>query len=151
MQVSYGGGHARYVCVYEVIHYAGPRCQSVAARPVNRVVEALVLRVLEPSALELSVAVASDLERERAREEQLWQHRLERARYDVERARRQYDAVEPENRLVARTVERTFRSHWLKGRLEEWFVPFAPPARQSGQPKPICADTSPLPPPPLML
>jgi hypothetical protein len=66
-----------------------------------------VLRALEPSALELSLAVASDLERERAREEKLWQQRLERAQYDVERARRQYDAVEPENRLVARTVERT--------------------------------------------
>ena len=33
--------------------------------------------------------------------------RLERAHYDVERARRQYNAVEPENRLVARTLERT--------------------------------------------
>lgn len=51
--------------------------------------------------------VASDLERERAREEKLWQQRLERARYDIERARRQYDAIEPENRLVARTLERT--------------------------------------------
>jgi hypothetical protein len=54
----------------------------------------------------VSLAVASDLERERTREEQLWQQRLERARYEVERARRQYNAVEPENRLVARTVER---------------------------------------------
>jgi DNA invertase Pin-like site-specific DNA recombinase len=107
MQAYYSGGYARYACAYEAIHYAGPRCQSVAARPVDRVVEALVLRALEPSALELSLAVASDLERERAREEKLWQQRLERARYDVERARRQYDAVEPENRLVARTVERT--------------------------------------------
>jgi hypothetical protein len=52
------------------------------------------------------LAVAADVERERAREEQLWQQRLERARYEVERAHRQYDAVEPENRLVARTLER---------------------------------------------
>jgi hypothetical protein len=71
------------------------------------VVEALLLRALEPSALEVSLAVAADVERERAREEQLWQQRLERAHYEVERARRQYDAVEPENRLVARTIERT--------------------------------------------
>jgi excisionase family DNA binding protein len=35
-----------------------------------------------------------------------WRQRLERARYEAERARRQYDAVDPENRLVARTLER---------------------------------------------
>jgi hypothetical protein len=35
-----------------------------------------------------------------------WRQRLERARYEAERARRQFDAVEPENRLVARTLER---------------------------------------------
>ena len=35
----------------------------------------------------------------------VWRQQLERARYEVERARRQYDAVEPENRLVARTLE----------------------------------------------
>src|SRR4029079_17580148 len=64
-------------------------------------------RALEPSALEVSLAVAADVEQERPREEQLWQQRLERAHYEVERARRQYDAVEPENRLVARTLERT--------------------------------------------
>jgi len=107
MQVSYNGGYARYACVYDARHYAAPLCQSLAARPVDEVVEALVLRALAPSALELSLAVASDLEQERAREEKLWQQRLERAHYDVERARRQYDAVEPENRLVVRTLERT--------------------------------------------
>jgi DNA invertase Pin-like site-specific DNA recombinase len=105
MAAMYSGGYPRYACVQAAV-YAEPVCQSIAARAVDRVVEELVLRAIEPSALELSLAVASDLERERAREEQLWQQRLERARYEVERARRQYDAVEPENRLVARTLER---------------------------------------------
>jgi DNA invertase Pin-like site-specific DNA recombinase len=107
MVALYSGGYPRYSCLQEAVVYAGPVCQSVAAGAVDRVVEALVLRALEPSALEVSMAVAADLERERAREEQLWQERLERAHYEVERARRQYDAVEPENRLVARTLERT--------------------------------------------
>jgi DNA invertase Pin-like site-specific DNA recombinase len=107
MVARYSDGYPRYVCAEEMAMYAGPLCQSVAARAVDRVVEALLLRALEPSALEVSLAVASDLEQERAREEQLWQQRLERARYEVERAQRQYNAVEPENRLVARTLERT--------------------------------------------
>ena len=45
------------------------------------------------------------LERERQALDRQWQLRLERARYDVQRAQRQYDAIEPENRLVARTLE----------------------------------------------
>lgn len=107
MVALYSAGYPRYACIQEEAVYAGPRCQSVAAPAVDRVVETLLLRALEPSALEVSLAVAADLERERAREEQLWQQRLERAHYEVERARRQYDAIEPENRLVARTLERT--------------------------------------------
>ncbi|AUX47304.1 serine recombinase [Sorangium cellulosum] len=106
MVVQYSEGNPRYVCVHDAAVYGAPLCQSIAARAVDRVVEALVLRALEPSALEVSLAVAADMERERVREEQLWQQRLERARYEVQRARRQYDAVEPENRLVARTLER---------------------------------------------
>ena len=42
--------------------------------------------------------------------------RLEQARYEVERAQRQYDAVEPENRLVARTLERHWRPRLDCGR-----------------------------------
>jgi hypothetical protein len=52
--------------------------------------------------------VADDLEAERGRVQTQWQQRLERAHYDAERAARQYQAVEPENRLVARTLEQ----HW---------------------------------------
>ena len=107
MVTQYVVGRPRYACSHAMAIYAAPPCQSLAARAVDRVVEALLLRAIEPSALEVSLAVAADVERERAREEQLWQQRLERAHYDVERARRQCNAVEPENRLVARTLERT--------------------------------------------
>ena len=50
--------------------------------------------------------VAEDLEAQRERDRVHWEKRLERAHFQAERARRQYDAVEPENRLVARTLER---------------------------------------------
>jgi hypothetical protein len=65
-----------------------------------------VFRALTPAALEISLKVAEDLEHERAQHLALWQQRRERARYEVERAWRQYNAVEPENRLVARTLEK---------------------------------------------
>src|SRR5262249_21813070 len=47
-------------------------------------------------------------EQDRERLHTLWKQRMERTEYEVDRARRQYDVVEPENRLVARELER----HW---------------------------------------
>ncbi len=64
-----------------------------------------VLRALEPAALELSVLAIDNIELERKRLHDQWRQKLERAKQDVARAERQYHAVEPENRLVARTLE----------------------------------------------
>jgi DNA invertase Pin-like site-specific DNA recombinase len=102
------GRTARYACSYMKSSYAEPFCQSLKAAPLDALMTRLVLQALEPAALEASLALAADLEAERAALDRHWQQRLERARYDVERARRQYAAVEPENRLVARTLERTW-------------------------------------------
>ena len=59
-----------------------------------------------PATLELSLTATERLEQERAELDRLWQQRRERAAYEVERAARLYHAVEPEHRLVARTLER---------------------------------------------
>ena len=67
-----------------------------------------VLAALEPAALELSLAAAEQVEQERAALIQLWQQRRARAAYEADRAARQYHVVEPENRLVARTLERAW-------------------------------------------
>jgi hypothetical protein len=67
-----------------------------------------VLVALDPAALELSLAAAEQVEQERAVRLQPWQQRRERAAYEADRAARQYQAVEPENRLVARTLERAW-------------------------------------------
>ncbi|MEY3760697.1 MAG: hypothetical protein RIR39_2188 [Pseudomonadota bacterium] len=63
---------------------------------------------MQPAALEISLAAAEDLSSERQKQQKSWQQRLERAKIDTERAKRQYNAVEPENRLVARTLERNW-------------------------------------------
>jgi hypothetical protein len=68
-------------------------------------VERIVLEVLAPDNLAIALATTAEVEREDAVLHRQWQLRLERARYEAERARRQYDAVEPENRLVARSLE----------------------------------------------
>ena len=78
-----------------------------ASRPpsVDDLVAQQVLRALEPAALELSCRALEDVQRDRARLDKHWKQRLERARYEAEDAERRYRAVDPENRLVARTLE----------------------------------------------
>jgi hypothetical protein len=65
-----------------------------------------VVQALAPAALEVSLAVAADVEAQRQRWHQHGAKRRERAGYEVERAARQDHAVAPENRLVARPLER---------------------------------------------
>ncbi len=80
-------------------------CHGLKASAIDDLVSAQVLRALEPAALELSLAAIADIERDRDRLHQHWRQRIERTRYEMERTERQYQAVEPENRLVARTLE----------------------------------------------
>jgi len=80
-------------------------CHCLKASPVDELVAQQVLCALEPAALDLSMQATMDIQRERAGLHQHWQQRLERAEYDTQRAERQYQSVEPENRLVARTLE----------------------------------------------
>lgn len=103
-----GRSYPRYVCNYARVHYGGPPCSSLSAGCLDDAVAELALLALEPGSLELSMRVAEDLERERNKADDLWKTRIERARYEAERAERQYQAVEPENRLVARTLERNW-------------------------------------------
>ena len=63
-------------------------------------VVAQVLSALAPAALELSVTAAGQVEARRAEVDRIWRQRLERVGYQADRARRQYQLAEPENRLV---------------------------------------------------
>lgn len=102
---SNAGQGGRYVCNYAQSHYGGPWCQSVSSLVVDQAIRDLLLQALEPAALKVSLQVADDLEQERQRLHTLWEQRIERATYQAERTFRQYNAVEPENRLVARQLE----------------------------------------------
>jgi DNA invertase Pin-like site-specific DNA recombinase len=127
MIVSYAGAKTKltYVCHRQRDCYGLDRCQGVAGKVLDDLVSRQALSVLEPAVLELSMAAAADVDRERKRLEEHWGQRRERARYDVERAARQYHAVEPENRLVARELERHWEQAMLDHRsLEEEYARF---------------------------
>jgi hypothetical protein len=108
MIVSYtnAGSSLRYNCSQAIACYAEPLCQSLSGQRLDALIGSQVLAVLEPAALEVHLAAAQDVVQERQRLHQHWQQQLERARYETDRAARQYQAVEPENRLVARELER---------------------------------------------
>lgn len=105
-QYNHNGRGLRYVCNRMATDYGEPVCQSLAGAPLDQRTAEQVLQALEPAALAISLEVAEDLEGEREQHRAHWEKRLERARFEAERAQRQYNAVEPENRLVARTLER---------------------------------------------
>ncbi|KAA5607836.1 recombinase family protein, partial [Rhodovastum atsumiense] len=102
------GHDLRYSCTRHQINYGAPPCQALSGAKLDALVTRLILEVLRPSAVEVSLQMAEDIELERTARHRQWALRLEQAHYEVERAERQYNAVEPENRLVARTLER----HW---------------------------------------
>jgi DNA invertase Pin-like site-specific DNA recombinase len=115
----------RYACDAAKQEYGGPMCQGLVASAVDRLIEALVLRAVEPAALELSLRAAERLERDREGMHRHWKQTLERAGYEASRARRQYDAVDPENRLVARELERQWeRTLSERRRLDEEYARF---------------------------
>jgi hypothetical protein len=111
--VHYQQSHGRpipftYDCAHRRNHYGEALCQHVAGPSLDAFITQHVLAALEPAALELSLAAAEQVEQDRAAVAQLWEQRRERATYETERAARQYQAVEPEHRLVARTLERAW-------------------------------------------
>src|SRR5262249_5505269 len=98
MGIHYGSTRRqlRYACTTGKSNGTGLGCQSLVGGVLDQLVTEQVLAALEPGALELSLAAAKDVLRERERLEHNWQQRLERARFQAERAERQYQAVEPD-------------------------------------------------------
>src|ERR1700757_1414574 len=102
------GNYPVYLCRADRHQHGGPRCQEGRALGVDAAVESLLLGALTPDRLALAMAALGELENEARALEHQWSLKRERARSEAERARRQYDAVEPENRLVARSLERVW-------------------------------------------
>jgi DNA invertase Pin-like site-specific DNA recombinase len=97
-----------YECMRRKLEGSG--CCGLGAAAVDELVSQQLLRALEPAALELSLQALQNIHQERERLHHHWQQRLERAAHEARRAERQYQAVEPENRLVARSLEQRWEA-----------------------------------------
>jgi len=108
LSVSYRGGegpNGRYQCVTGSREQGKPVCQSFAAFRIDQAVESEVLEACRPLGIEASLEALNRTGAEAVQKRRLLEIAWEKARYEVERARRQYDAVDPANRLVASELE----------------------------------------------
>ena len=100
-----GGNTGRYHCRGSQFNHGGPRCISFGGMRVDRAFSTEIIARLQPLGIE--AALEADVALGEAHVEKCHQIELnlEQARYEAGRARRQYDAVDPDNRLVAGELE----------------------------------------------
>src|SRR5262249_21374456 len=105
-----GGRVPRYACHASRGERGSASCLYLGALRGERAVADQVLQAGGPAGVQAALAAAEQLEQTQQEQQQTLALALERARYEAERARRQYDAVEPENRLVAGELERRWNT-----------------------------------------
>jgi hypothetical protein len=94
-----------YECSSRADRLTTPTCRSVAAATVDEAVAAALLGALTPEQVALALAAAGQVTDRHQRVSRAAELAVERARYDADRAERSFHQVEPENRLVARSLE----------------------------------------------
>jgi DNA invertase Pin-like site-specific DNA recombinase len=127
LNVSYRGrdGRApRYLCMEGSRERGTASCISFGGLRVEKAVVETVLEACQPLGIEASLQVLETSHDERDQKRKALQLALEKARYEANRARRQYDAADPENRLVAAELENRWNTALvqvseLESRLEE--------------------------------
>jgi DNA invertase Pin-like site-specific DNA recombinase len=113
LQVAYSGAGRttqRYVCTGAFTQLAAASCIGFGGMRVDRAVAAEVLGRLQPLGVEAALAAIAEQERERSDKRRQLENALQQARYEAARAQRQYDAIDPENRLVAGELERRWNA-----------------------------------------
>jgi len=94
-----------YNCSTRASQYRDPTCQVIPGGSIDEAVGKLLLDTMTPAALELTMAVQAEIQTRLDEADKLREQQVERAHYDAELARRRYMQVDPDNRLVASSLE----------------------------------------------
>jgi DNA invertase Pin-like site-specific DNA recombinase len=94
-----------YVCQHTGIETGRPICQSIHGAGLDQAVGKLLVELVTPMTLELALQVQKELESRSAEHDTMRRQEVERARYECDLARRRYMQVDPDNRLVADSLE----------------------------------------------
>jgi excisionase family DNA binding protein len=106
LNVYYGGEAQRYQCTGAFSHMAAALCISFGGMRVDRAVAKEVLERLQPMGVEAALRAIEARGQQRSEKRSQLEFALQQARYEAARAQRQYDAIDPDNRLVAGELER---------------------------------------------
>jgi excisionase family DNA binding protein len=110
MQVAYSGSDGkvgRYACVRgRDMHATGQACQTLGGRRLDTAVAEAFLEAAGPAGIAATAGAIRELEDQHEARLAGQRLALERTQFEADRARRKFDACEPENRLVGRTLER---------------------------------------------
>jgi DNA invertase Pin-like site-specific DNA recombinase len=105
LHVSYSGKLGRYNCYGARANHGTARCISISGLGIDAAVSTEVLRVLKPLGIDAAVKAIEAQTCETSAAQRQLELSLQQARYEAAHARRQYDAVDPANRLVAGELE----------------------------------------------
>jgi len=94
-----------YMCQKDCVEQGQPVCQRIAGTSIDEAIGQLLVRSVTPLALEVALNVQSEIQTRLAEADRLRQQQVQRAQYEMERARVRYMRVDPNNRLVADTLE----------------------------------------------
>src|SRR6266436_1282953 len=100
------GSLLMYECHQLHSHLAARTCQTMRGDRIDQAVVACFLEAIEPAHLEVALSALDQVEARARQVEHQWQRQIERAQDEADLARRRYKAVDPDNRLVARSLER---------------------------------------------
>jgi DNA invertase Pin-like site-specific DNA recombinase len=100
-----GRPHPEYVCQKEGIERAQSSCQRIIGAGIDAAVSRLLVEAVSPMTLEVALAVQQELEQRIVEADRARNQQVERARYEAELAQRRYMKVDPDNRLVAASLE----------------------------------------------
>src|SRR5436309_2313767 len=106
LYVGYGGKAGRYYCQGALVNHGTERCISFGGLRVDHAVGSEVVRVLKPLGVNAAVKALEAQTSETSAAQRQLDLALQQARFSAAHARRQYDAVDPDNRLVAGELER---------------------------------------------
>src|SRR5438105_7000839 len=117
-----------YECRQAHAQLAEKTCQTMRGDSIDQIVTTCFLEAIQPAQLDVSLSTLDHREARAQQIERQWHLRLERAQYEADLARRRYVAVDPDNRLVARSLERDWNEQLLEAeRLQREYTALAKP------------------------
>jgi len=112
-----------YECSQTHTQLAAKTCQTLRGDRIDQAVAQCFLEAIEPAQLEVSLVALDQIEMRAKQVDRQWHRQIERAQYEADLARRRYVAVDPENRLVARSLERDWNEKLAEvGRMEREYA-----------------------------